>query len=231
MKAVVAVRQRGAVLIIALVMLLALTLLVTQSMRSVTQETRLNNAAMQSNQLLYELDAALREGEFRFYGSAYLRDKLEPDPARNCVKANTLALDGKNRPCVLAELDRAQLQRFFTAPVRFFQDDSAAHQLYAARTAAAVQAAGANTVLAWMPYRGLDPQPAHYVQVVAAQQAYWNSYRIDTGAQGVQVTDPEYGAALEGRGTFYYLITAQVGDRLAAQSTLAMLYLGLNQSR
>lgn len=222
-------QQQGAVLIIALVMLLALTLLAVSSMHGVILETRITTAHVANTQLMHLVDAALREGELRLYGSEHLRDKLEPDLQRNCVKANRLNSDGQHRPCLLAKMSSAQLQSFFSDPLGFWQHNPAYTQLYNARTGRAAQAAGANTVVAWMPYRGLDPQPAHYVVPQHQQYAYWNSYVLNASAQGQQVNNPEYGAALEGQGTFYYLVTAQAEDRLAAQSTVAVIHLGLNQ--
>ncbi len=221
-------QQRGVVLIMTLVMLLALTLLAVNSMHGVTLETRVTHAHANHTHLTYLLDAALREGEVRLYGSQHLRDKLEADVARNCIKANTLDLDGAHRPCLLAELDSAQLQAFFRDPLQFFQRNTAYTQLYAARSGKATDNAGAQNSVAWMPYRGLDPQPAHYVVAQQDQQAYWNTYLL-TIQRSQQVDNPEYGAALEGRGTFYYLVTAQANDRIAAQSTVAVVQLGLNE--
>lgn len=222
-------QQRGAVLVIALVMLLVLTLLAINSMRGVTLETRMTRARIENTHLTHLVDAALREGEFRLYGSDNLRDKLEPNLTRNCVKANTLNNDGQHRPCLLAEMSRNQLQQFFAHPIRFFNASNSYTQQYTARTGSAVQAADAHSVLAWMPYRGLDPQPAHYSQPIHNQHAYWNSYRIKPSTQNQRNKNPEYGAALEGQGTFYYLVTAQANERVAAQSTVAVIYLGLNQ--
>ncbi|WP_205343174.1 pilus assembly protein PilX [Denitrificimonas caeni] len=224
-------KQQGAVLMIALIMLLVLTLLALSSMRDVNLETRITAARLEDTQLAHLVEAALREGEFRLYGDAHLRDKLEPDLARNCVKANTLDVDGQHRPCLLLEMSNEQLQDFFSAPIRFFKTSNSYTAEYANKTGLAVQAAAANAVVAWMPYRGLDAQTAHYFVAANDKYAYWNSYRISSESAAKQTLNPEYGAALEGKGTFYYLVTAQAEDTVAAQSTVAVIHLGLNNGR
>lgn len=44
-------------------------------------------------------------------------------------------------------------------------------------------------------------------------------------AEGVNA---EYGDALQGKGTYFYLITAQAADQFAVQSTMANIYVGIN---
>ena len=97
-------KQQGVVLITALVMLITLTLLTVNSMRTITLETRMTAARSEAVHLENLADAALREGEFRLYGPAYLDDKLEADLERNCVKDNRLDSDGENRPCLLLNM-------------------------------------------------------------------------------------------------------------------------------
>lgn len=224
-------KQQGAVLIIALVMLLMLALLALSSMRSVTLETRITAAHIEHDQLEKLADGALREGEFRLYGAAHLRDKLEPNLERNCVKNNTLNSSGENRPCLLLDMTDEQLKSFFLAPISFFKANNSYTAQYANKTGSAIQAAGVHAVVAWMPYRGLDPQTAHYFVADKGQYAYWNSYRIRAGVVGTYALNPEYGAELEGRGRFFYLVTAQAADTVAAQSTVAVIHLGLNNVR
>ncbi|MFT0635751.1 PilX N-terminal domain-containing pilus assembly protein, partial [Pseudomonas sihuiensis] len=77
-------RQNGAVLIVALVMLLVLTLLAVSSMRGVTLETRITANRAQTVQLVNVAEAGLREAEFRFYGPGNLADKLNVNAA-NCA--------------------------------------------------------------------------------------------------------------------------------------------------
>lgn len=222
-------RQQGAVLVIALVMLLVLTVLAVSNMRGVALESRITANRVETERLQSLADAALREGEFRFYGPAYLRDKLEPNVTKNCIKNNKLNRNKINRPCLLWEIaDVADLTAYFTAPISFFELANDYTNKYANRTGAATKTAGENAVLAWMPYRGLDAKEDHYFKSVSGANAYWNSYRVMAGSEENETVNPEYGAALEGKGTFFYLVTAQADDQIAAQSTLAVLYLGLN---
>jgi type IV pilus assembly protein PilX len=93
--------QQGAVLLVALVMLLILTLLAVSNMRGVTLESRITANRAHETQAKSAADAALREAEFRFYGPSNLVDKLEPNSA-NCATANKLVVTGNNKPCLLA---------------------------------------------------------------------------------------------------------------------------------
>ena len=61
MRAITYQKQRGAVLFIALIMLLVLTLLAINSMRGVTLETRITANRAQETKLINVADAALRE--------------------------------------------------------------------------------------------------------------------------------------------------------------------------
>ncbi len=70
-----------------------------------------------------------------------------------------------------------------------------------------------------MPYRGTEAGSVSELDT----RAYWNSALITS--EGVNA---EYGDAMEGRGTYFYLITGQAADTLAVQSTIANIYLGLN---
>lgn len=220
--------QQGAVLVIALVMLLVLTVLAVTNMRGVTLESRITANRVETGRLQNLADAALREGEFRFYGPAYLRDKLEANVGKNCIKNNKLNVYGNNRPCLLWEMNDDELTAFFTSPISFFKIDNDYTDKYVNKTGAAAQAAGDGAVIAWMPYRGLDADTDNYFVAANNKNAYWNTYRAMSGAEENESVNPEYGAALEGKGTFFFLVTAQANDELAAQSTVAVIYLGLN---
>lgn len=218
-------QQQGAALLIALVMLLTLTILAVTSMRGVALESRITANRVEASRLLNLADAALREGEFRFYGPAYLREKLEPH-IDNCTKANKLNKQGNNKPCLLEEMTEAQLEGFFNAPISFLRDNSYG-DTYSKTTGADTNGAGDDNTLAWMPYRGLDAEK--YVATSdATGRSYWNSYRVISGSSENEAINPEYGAALEGRGTYFFLINGQGDDQIAAQSTVAVIYVGLN---
>ncbi len=109
MKNFKAQKQQGAVLVIALVMLLVLTVLAVSNMRGVTLESRITANRIETGRLQNLADAALREGEFRFYGPAHLRDKLEPNVGKNCTKENKLNRYGNNRPCLLWDMNDSEL--------------------------------------------------------------------------------------------------------------------------
>lgn len=106
--------QTGAVLVIALVMLLVLTLMAVGSMRGTTLESRITANRAHDTQQQSAADAALREAEFRYYGPANLADKLE-GKAANCATSNTLKANGLNKPCLLAIKD-ANLLAFVETP-------------------------------------------------------------------------------------------------------------------
>ena len=218
-------QERGAALLVALIMLLILTVLAVSSMRGVVLESRITGNRAESLRLQAAADAALREGEFRFYGPAYLRDKLEPNRV-NCQKNNTLNLNGANKPCLLniqvwtdviapdsdEETSSDRLKRFMLNPMDALQADGAA-----------TVAAGASTFVAWMPYRGLDPND----ETQSDPRAYWNSYLI-AASEDESSLNPEYGSVMEGKGTYFYLVNGQAADTLAVQSTTANIYVGLN---
>ena len=213
--------QQGAVLVIALVMLLVLTVLAVTNMRGVTLESRITANRVETDRLQNLADAALREGEFRFYGPTYLREKLEPKKS-NCAKDNQLNIYGNNRPCLLELMDDEQLSSFFKEPVKFLKGNYAN---YSAVTGATAQIADNSDTLAWMPYRGLDAKKGNYFVAANGENAYWNGYPIPPDLCG---GSPEYGDVLEGKGTYCFLVTAQANDQVAAQSTITVTYLGLN---
>lgn len=218
-------QQQGSVLLIALVMLLALTLLTLSNMRGVSLESRITANRVEASRLQNLADAALREGEFRFYGPAHLREKLEPQK-NNCSKQNKLSKQGNNKPCLLTEMTAAQLDEFFKTPISFLKDDSFGESYDKQTGADAVNAANSAT-LAWMPYRGLDAKK-EFKSTNDTGRSYWNSYRVISGSSENEAVNPEYGAALEGKGTFFFLINGQGDDQIATQSTIAVIYTGLN---
>ena len=218
-KTIVRRQQRGATLLVALVMLLALTILAVSNMRGVTLEARITANRVEASRLQNLADAALREGEFRFYGPAYLREKLEPK-IQNCSLENKLNKQGNNRPCLLEEMTDDELEEFFHSPITFLETNS--------------YKANYTEYLKWMPYRGLDAESEFKTNNVLGH-AFWNSYRVISGSSENEAVNPEYGAALEGRGTFFFLINGQGKDSVAqppiavaAQSTIAVVYTGLN---
>lgn len=199
---------------IALVMLLVITLIAVGSMRSTTLEMRLTGYRAENARLQNMVDAALREGEFRFYGPGHLDSKLNPNPDENCnPDSNKLNIFGNNKPCLLEEMSDVNFEKFYASPVR----------------------AAAELDLPWMEYRGLDARNKfsrvkignEYIE----KSASFNAYRIMEGAAENAAVNPEYGAALRGSGTYYYVVTAKAGDdgeEIAAQSTIATIYLGLD---
>ena len=203
--------EKGAVLLVALVMLLIMTVLAVGTMRGVALESRLTGNRGNSVKLQNSAEAGLREAEFRFYGAAYLRDKLEPN-ADNCATSNTLKAFGLNKPCLL-DVQSAQLKAFMLNPA-----------LLSESTKSTFLTATSATGLAWMRYQGLDANDA----TTAEKTAQWNTYMITGGPAEEVPLNVEYGAAGEGRGTFFYLINGLTDDNFAMQSSIANIYVGLN---
>lgn len=204
-------KQQGAVLIIALVMLLVLTVLAVSNMRGVVLESRITASRAETQRLDNVADAALREAEFRFYGPANLRDKLEFS-ADNCKLTNKLKANGLNKPCLLEKITGSDdLKEFYENPLAYLGDSSAT---------------GTDSSLHWMTYRGLDAGNDYVAD--ANRKSYWNTYLITGSADESEALNAEYGAVLEGRGTYYYLVNGQANDELVVQSTTANIYVGLN---
>ena len=209
--------EKGAVLIVALVMLLVLTLMAVSSMSGTTLQTRITANRALDNQQQGAADAALREAEYRYYGPTNLADKLEGNPS-NCSVNNTLKSNGFNKPCVLAisDANASFLLNFVDKPWSL--------------TASFLKAESANSLL-WMPYRGTDAstrsvgggrEPTDLAQATTR----WNSTLIlNTGNTAINA---EYGMAAEGQGTYYYLNNAKAEDAVYVQSTHANIYMGLN---
>lgn len=201
--------QRGATLLIALVMLVVLTLLAVSSMRGVTLESRITGNRAHTLKLTSAADAALREAEFRFYGPGNLRAKLEP-AATNCSAANTLNAAGINKPCLL-EIEDDKLDEFVVQP-----------QALDNGTKSEFLTSASSSGLAWMPYVGLDPD----TDSEADFDAEWNSTRATNSTD--TAINAEYGMAAEGKGTYFYLNNGRADKQLTLQSTAANIYLGLN---
>jgi len=218
-------RQQGATLLVALVMLLIVTVLAVSSMRGVVLESRITGNRAENLRLQTAADAALKEGEFRFFGPGHLRDKLEPNRV-NCQKDNKLNKNGANKPCLLniqawtdlfdpaedAEAAGDRLKRFMLDPMAALQAKGAA-----------TDTAGDSEFVAWMPYRGLDAE----TKTESESPAHWNAYLI-ASSEDESSLNPEYGSVMEGKGTYFYLVNGQAADSLALQSTTANIYVGLN---
>lgn len=215
-------KQQGAVLVIALVMLLVLTFLATSSMRGVSLDARITANRAETIKLQNMAEAALREGEFRLYGPGYVRDKLEANMNENCVKKNKLRAGGLNKPCLLPAMEPEERIDFLKQPLQYIKDAG-----YGLATGAEVDAASDSATLAWMPYRGVDHSNA-YVGKSDDPSSYWNVYRLDDGAQDDMTVNPEYGGVLQGKGTFFFLVTGQANDEVAAQSTVTTIFLGMD---
>ncbi len=202
--------QSGAVLLIALVMLLVLTLLAVGSMRGVTLESRITANRAHDTQLSNVADSALREAEFRFYGPGNLADKLEPNKL-NCATSNTLKTNGLNKPCLLA-IENDDLLDF----VNLSDPEKIGEYL----------SSESEGGLVWMPYLGTDP--AGKTETGERYQAGWHS--ILAAQTSNAAVNAEYGMVAEGQGTYFYLNNgrAEGGDALYLQSTHANIYLGLN---
>lgn len=212
MNKTIARRQQGATLLVALIMLLALTILAVSNMRGVTLESRITANRVEASRLQNLADAALREGEFRFYGPAHLREKLEAN-IKNCSLANKLNKQGNNKPCLLEEMTDDELEEFFHSPITFLETND-----YKSKY---------TTYLKWMPYRGLDAE-SEFKTNDSLGHSFWNSYRVISGSSENEAVNPEYGAALEGKGTYFFLVNGQGDNLIAAQSTIAVVYTGLN---
>ncbi len=204
-------RQNGAVLLIALVMLLVLTVLAVSTMRGVAMESRLTGNRAFTAQLQNSAEAALREAEFRFFDPSFLRDKLEPRSA-NCATTNVLRANGANKPCLLALKDD-QVRAFMLNPAALLEN--------AKSTFLQPVSVGG---LAWMPYRGLDAD----AETKPVRPSMWNTYLITGGPADESPLNVEYGAAGEGRGTFFYLVNGQTESNVTMQTTISNVYVGLN---
>jgi type IV pilus assembly protein PilX len=201
--------QQGAVLLVALVMLLVLTLFAVSSMRSSTLEGRITANRAHDAQQQNAADAALREAEYRYYKPGNLINKLESSPT-NCVIKNTLQAKGLGQPCLLS-ISSDNLLSFVERP--------------SSLTANFLTSASTNSLL-WMPYNGTGEAQSD-AAIHDKQNISWNSIRAVSG------NNVEYGMEMEGKGTYYYLNNAKATDSrtnttVYLQSTNANIYMGLN---
>lgn len=143
-------QQTGAVLFVALIMLLVLTLLAVGSMRSTTLESRITANRAHDTQQQSAADAALRESEFRYYNAGNLLEKVEPNTA-NCTNDNTIRASGLNKPCLIGFANDAALVNFINDP----------------------RSQAAN--MAWLTYRGTDSGDTSRIGLKENQSARFNS--------------------------------------------------------
>lgn len=209
-------RQNGATLLVALILLAVVTVLTVSNMREVTLEGRMTANRMQAQQLQLASESALREAEKRYYGPAYIEDKLTERTA-NCQKSNVYKRLA-NKPCLIRLSDTLDLEEhlaFQRNPLNFIKESSYLDNWTGEKTDAA-----ANTAFVpWMPYRGTDPSNTSSLE----HKAYWNTALIPNDG-----FNAEYGDHNQGKGTYFYLVTAQAADQFAVQSTMANIYVGIN---
>ena len=208
-------QQGGAALVIALVMLAVVIVLTVTNMREVSLEARMTAHRAESQQLQLAAESALREAERRYYGPGLIEEKLTEVP-ENCRKSNEYKPQIV-RPCLI------HIQLAGTGLLE-------SHQLYQLDpldhiknrynwTGAKTDTASNSTFIPWMPYRGTTANQPSTLE----SRAYWNTALIPS--QGINA---EYGDTLQGKGTYFYLVTAQGKDIFALQSTIANIYLGVN---
>lgn len=220
-------RQTGATLLIALLLLAVVTVLTVSNMREVTLEGKMTANRMQMQQLQLAGDSALREAEKRYYGPTNIEDKLtevDKDSARaaNCTKRNVYKPLANNKPCLIkltnsSIVDRTAHLSYQLDPLEFIKNSTYLGNWTGAKTSLADT--DNDTFIPWMPYRGSVPG----VTSTLEHNAYWNTVLLPN--EGINA---EYGDALQGRGTYYYLVTAQAADQFALQSTIANIYVGIN---
>jgi type IV pilus assembly protein PilX len=207
-------QQRGVTLLVALVMLLVLTVLTVTNMREVTLETRMTANRMESLNLNNSAESALREGEARFFNALRLSTKPEPqtDFCKKSVKYNRITMF----PCIL-ELEQQSSADYADTMHDYILDPIATIKTQANWSGAKTDAAGNDTYIPWMPYRGTSSnKPAE-----ATNPAYWNTVEMP-----VEGLNSNYGDELMGRGVYYHIVSGQSSDELALQSTIAKYYPG-----
>ncbi len=209
-------QQTGATLLVALVLLAVVIVLTVTNMREVTLEGRMTANRAETQQLQLAAESALREAEKRYYDPGRVEEKLT-EVTDNCRKSNVYT-NQANRPCLITlseNLDLNLHQQYQENPLKFVANSAYLNNWTGDKT----DMASNTTFVPWMPYRGTSPGQTSILE----NKAYWNSVLIPS--QGIGA---EYGSWQEGAGVAYYLITAQADDRFALQSTIANLYLGIN---
>ena len=209
-------QQTGATLLVALVLLAVVIVLTVTNMREVTLEGRMTANRAETQQLQLAAESALREAEKRYYDPGRVEEKLT-EVTDNCRKSNVYT-NQANRPCLITlseNLDLNLHQQYQENPLKFVANSAYLNNWTGDKT----DKASDTTFVPWMPYRGTSPGQTSTLE----NKAYWNSVLIPS--QGIGA---EYGSWQQGAGVAYYLITAQADDRFALQSTIANLYLGIN---
>lgn len=209
-------QQTGATLLVALVLLAVVIVLTVTNMREVTLEGRMTANRAETQQLQLAAESALREAEKRYYDPGRVEEKLT-EVTDNCRKSNVYT-NQANRPCLITlseNLDLSLHQQYQENPLKFVANSAYLNNWTGDKT----DKASNTTFVPWMPYRGTSPGQTSTLE----NKAYWNAVLIPSPGIGA-----EYGSWQEGAGVAYYLITAQADDRFALQSTIANLYLGIN---
>ncbi|WP_220814552.1 PilX N-terminal domain-containing pilus assembly protein [Pseudomonas paralcaligenes] len=212
-------RQTGATLLVALVLLAVVTVLTVSNMREVTLEGRMTANRIEVQQLRLASESALREAEKRYYGPTNIEDKLTEKPD-NCKKSNIYKRLSHNKPCLIKLTDTSVIDLeahldFQRNPLQYIKDSGYLNNWTGLET----DTADNNTFVPWMPYRGTTPGNTSTLE----HKAYWNTVLLPNDD-----INAEYGDALQGKGTYFYLVTAQAADQFALQTTMANIYVGIN---
>ncbi|MEN0107970.1 MAG: PilX N-terminal domain-containing pilus assembly protein [Pseudomonas sp.] len=163
-----AYHQRGAALLVALVMLLLLTLVATASLRDSTLHNRLSSVGAERQRAANAAESALREGERRLQ-----------------VLGNAGNVDSGNADCATSISALAGLvSNLCVLSSDLFADSAAAGKdWWSAKTYAT-------------DYSGSDGSSSF------SSNPRWNAAYIGTSTY-------DYAALMEGRGTFYYRVSAE----------------------
>lgn len=178
-------RQRGATLLIALVMLLLLSLLAASSMRQTLLQARSGGAALENTQAFNAAEAALREGERRLVA-------LSQQPSFTAFSAG-FATCPESVPAVRSAFAKAPTGDLCILTKASDLNTGALTQTWAA---AALQASGTDPTTRTVAYRGSDGSASF------AQTPRWVVTAI--GSSSVDVAAPA---------TNLFRITAVAQDR------------------
>lgn len=178
-------RQRGATLLIALVMLLLLSLLAASSMRQTLLQARSGGAALENTQAFNAAEAALREGERRLMA-------LSQQPSFTAFSAG-FASCSESVPAISSAFGKPPTGDLCILTKASDLNTGALTQTWAA---AALQASGTNPTARTVAYRGSDGSASF------AQTPRWVVTAI--GSSSVDVSAPA---------TNLFRITAVAQDR------------------
>lgn len=222
--------EKGISLFVVIIILLLVSLIAISGMSTFILEQRVTSDRIEYEKMIDIANSSLREAEFRFYGPAFLRDKIDVPIAKeysHCNKSNTVKDNYRNKPCLLISMTNAELNEFYLDPIKFLPKQE---QKFGVGSAEKVDAAPDSAFVAWMPFRGTDPVHLYDPKDTSGvdYKGYWNAYLIRANEEDDANVNPEYGASLEGRGVYYYLLTGQSNGQVAAQSTYSVIYVGLN---